>query len=277
MSFSEVPKEFLGSEYVIFEEISPSGQKTRFTVEENSLLVENVSSDGRKVFTSVLLEYDQEHERITATCSDGTTIIYRGTNDEKSPFLQSVEIEGFPLQRFEYVQNAYRGNLWLHKIYTGSKCSLEVDFNLPKIKKTKKGHKLDYSSKAYRVVKTVENEINITTYDYYLNEKGPGDIHTITDVNGNVTKYYVGFRKGFEKILRLKKNGQVFSSEIFDWKGHLLRKKEVKNEHGKDEFIEYYTYSKEEEILTIRSIGGLNSKEIVFHYDDRHNCILRKL
>ncbi|MCH9811761.1 RHS repeat-associated core domain-containing protein [bacterium] len=265
--YFENPKEFIGSEYELFKEVSPSGHITRYTIEDNSLFIETLNPKEDKVFASVLIEYDAEEQRITATCSDGTVIIYRGTDNEKSPFLQSVEIEGFPIQKFEYVQSPYKGTLWLQKIYTGSKCSLEVDLNLPTIKKTKKGPELDYSCWNYRVIKLVENEVNSTTYEYFT------DYTLEKDVNGATTRYYFNYLKGFERIEKLDKNGEVHSTKRFKWKEHLLENEAILNSKGDLKKRTHYRYDKKGRIAceTKDTIEG--SKYISYYYGENNLCI----
>lgn len=263
------------AQYLLVEEISPSGGRTlyHYSEDKKKLTVSKVNPSGDKVFSKIevqRLNYCPDF-KIRATCGDGKVFNYSGVRYTDQPFLSAVCSEGRQKESIYYVKDSETEKVYLSNIHLNDTSQFAVSYYLPEVDIISASNSFVSHGKSvsfhpmsvYKVKEIFEGGIKTASFTYDKN------VTSVRDCENILTKYY--HKDGaLLKIERFDKRDQLYSTASFIWENGNLAEKQISSASGALLYSKKFVYDESKNLIK-QSIEGGPTK--YYSYNERHLLI----
>ncbi len=238
-------------EYLLEEEISPSGQRTTYNYCDvlRSLRINQMNYSKTKTFASVFLRQvnDYPNFKILATTSDGNCFEYYGQAIASRCHLDQVSKPGFPVEKYSYKVNKKPIKCWMETIFVDGRESLCVK----------------HDPKTGIVQEVFEGGEKVATY--VRNPKWT----EVKDCNGYITRYFYEYG-ALSAIEYCDQGGKILCSEKFIWDEGNLIAKVICDNNGGGIYSKTFVYDKNKNVIQETIHGNISGDGAdVFTVSDR--------
>ena len=226
-------------EYLLAEEISPSGQRTIYTYCDvsKSIRIEQKNFCRTKTFASAWIRQvdDYPNFKIVAITSDGSCLEYKGQAIASRCHLDQLSKPGWPVEKYSYKLNKKPIKCWMEAIAVNGRDSLHVK----------------HHPKTGVVEEIIEGGQKVATYVHHPKYT------EVKDCNGYITRYFYEYG-GLSAVEYCDQEGKTLSSEKFIWEESNLIAKVICDGNGRGVSSRTFVYDKDKNVIQETLYGNIS-------------------